>query len=293
MADPTIVLASLDDEKLKQSIANLVAHVKRATHTMLTDTNSTVDAMEKKLKSLGKLKIDSGGSADGGASKRTSKLKEEETQTKANTQAIKENTAAKKENLTFDQRQKGLQTAMGVKSARDSYIAFMQGYKEQANQLTQLIQNEENRLVQAQQSRVTALGQQIDQNKTKIQELREQMQQLAQEEKNAPSRYGVKDAYRTAIQQTNDEINKLIAKNSIFRYCLRLFNLCSRRYFSFVAIPPRICLSALFFSRTLLHCLYNSLFIFTSLSWTSLCTVDFDTLKTFAAARTVALLSIM
>ena len=100
-----------------------------------------------------------------------------------------------------------------VKSARDSYIAFMQGYKEQANQLTQLIQNEENRLVQAQQSRVTALGQQIDQNKTKIQELREQMQQLAQEEKNAPSRYGVKDAYRTAIQQTNDEINKLIAKN--------------------------------------------------------------------------------
>lgn len=100
-----------------------------------------------------------------------------------------------------------------VKSARDSYIAFMQGYKEQANQLTQLIQNEENRLVQAQQSRVTALGQQIDQNKTKIQGLREQMQQLAQEEKNAPTRYGVKDAYRTAIQQTNDEINKLIAKN--------------------------------------------------------------------------------
>ena len=100
-----------------------------------------------------------------------------------------------------------------VKSARDSYIAFMQGYKEQANQLTQLIQNEENRLVQAQQSRVTALGQQIDQNKAKIQGLREQMQQLAQEEKNAPTRYGVKDAYRIAIQQTNDEINKLIAKN--------------------------------------------------------------------------------
>ena len=71
MPNPTIVSASLDDKELKQSIANLVANVKRGLHTMLTDTNSTVDAMEKKLKSLGNLKIDSGGSADGGASKRT------------------------------------------------------------------------------------------------------------------------------------------------------------------------------------------------------------------------------
>ena len=70
MPNPTIVSASLDDKELQQSIANLVAHVKRGLHTMLTDTNSTVDAMEKKLKSLGNLKIDSGGSADGGASKR-------------------------------------------------------------------------------------------------------------------------------------------------------------------------------------------------------------------------------
>jgi len=70
MPNPTIVSASLDDKELQQSIANLVAHVKRGLHTMLTDTNSTVDAMEKKLKSLGNLKIDSNGTADGGASKR-------------------------------------------------------------------------------------------------------------------------------------------------------------------------------------------------------------------------------
>lgn len=70
MANPTIVAASLDDKELQQSIANLVAHVKRGLHTMLTDTNSTVEEMEKKLKSLGNLKIDSGSAADGGSSKR-------------------------------------------------------------------------------------------------------------------------------------------------------------------------------------------------------------------------------
>lgn len=83
MSNPTIVSASLDDNELKQSIANLVAHVKRGLHTMLTDTNSTVDEMERKLKSLGNLKIDSGGAADGGASKRTSSLKQEEQQVKS------------------------------------------------------------------------------------------------------------------------------------------------------------------------------------------------------------------
>lgn len=96
MPNPTIVLASLDDEKLKQSIANLVAHVKRATHTMLTDTNSTVDAMEKKLKSLGNLKIDSGGSADGGASKRTKAQN-------AETDAVEKNVAARDKQIKKNQ----------------------------------------------------------------------------------------------------------------------------------------------------------------------------------------------
>ena len=172
---PTIVAASLDDKELKQSIANLVAHVKRGLHTMLTDTNSTVDAMEKKLTSLGKLKIDSGGAADGGASKRTSKLKEEENQTKANTQAIKENTAAKKENLTFDQQQKGLQTAMGVKSARDSFYAFAQGYKKQAQEIAQYIQAFESGLNRVVQNRLNELSAQLSASKEKIRKLNEEL----------------------------------------------------------------------------------------------------------------------
>lgn len=106
MPNPTIVSASLDDKELQQSIANLVANVKRGLHTMLTDTNSTVDAMEKKLKSLGNLKIDSGGSADGGASKRAKAQN-------AETAALeKSNQAAKEKTLTLDQQSSATNTAI-------------------------------------------------------------------------------------------------------------------------------------------------------------------------------------
>lgn len=96
MPNPTIVSASLDDKELQQSIANLVAHVKRGLHTMLTDTNSTVNAMEKKLKSLGNLKIDSGGSADGGASKRAKAQN-------AETDAVEKNIAARDKQIKKNQ----------------------------------------------------------------------------------------------------------------------------------------------------------------------------------------------
>lgn len=122
----------------------------------------------------------------------------------------------KSRDLQEQQRRTAEQPQIGqtsTKSARESYIAFMKGYREQAEQLSQLIKTEESRLLQEQSARVAALGQQITQNNAKIQELRSSLQQLAQEEKNASSRYGVKDGYRAAIQQTNDEINKLIAKN--------------------------------------------------------------------------------
>lgn len=102
MPNPTIVSASLDDKELQQSIANLVAHVKRGLHTMLTDTNSTVDAMENKLKTLGNLKIDSGGSADGGSSRRTSSVE-------------KETKARKELNMTLDQQAAALEKASGKK----------------------------------------------------------------------------------------------------------------------------------------------------------------------------------
>ena len=67
---PTIVAASLSDDQLKKSIDSLVTHVDEAMKKMVQSTNNAVGEMEAKLKSLGNLKIDSGGTNDGGASKR-------------------------------------------------------------------------------------------------------------------------------------------------------------------------------------------------------------------------------
>ena len=87
---PTIVAASLSDDQLKKSIDSLVTHVDEAMKKMVQSTNDAVGEMEAKLKSLGNLKIDSGGSSDGGASKRAKAQNEE-------TAAIKESTKAYKE----------------------------------------------------------------------------------------------------------------------------------------------------------------------------------------------------
>lgn len=83
---PTIVAASLDDSQMKQSIANLVASVKRATNTITKDFDSAVDHINAKLKELG---TGSTASAKGGGSANT---------TKQSTQAVEENTDAIKRN---------------------------------------------------------------------------------------------------------------------------------------------------------------------------------------------------
>ena len=58
-------------------------------------------------------------------------------------------------------------------------------------------------------------------------------------------------------------------------------------YFNFVAIPPLMCLSALFSSKIILTSFANSGLIFRSLSLTSLCTVDLLIEKCAEHARTV------
>lgn len=87
MAEPSIVLAKLDDDKLKESINSLVTHLESSLNRMKQSTTNAVHDMQKTLQSLGNVKIDSGGSADGGSSKRTKKQKEE-------TQAVNDTTAA-------------------------------------------------------------------------------------------------------------------------------------------------------------------------------------------------------
>lgn len=104
--NPTIVAASLSDDELKNSINSLVTHIDEKMKEMVESTNSAVDAMERKLKSLDNIKKDSGGSADSGASKRTKAQNAEISAVKESTQAHKEKT------LTLDQQASAINTAV-------------------------------------------------------------------------------------------------------------------------------------------------------------------------------------
>ena len=118
---PTIVAASLSDDQLKKSIDSLVTHVDEAMKKMVQSTNNAVGEMEAKLKSLGNIKIDSGGSADGGAYKRAKAQNEE-------TAAIKESTQAYKDKkMALDQMASSQQVAIrsaNPSSIRNAQVAF-------------------------------------------------------------------------------------------------------------------------------------------------------------------------
>lgn len=104
--NPTVVIGSLNDEELKKSIDKLVNHVDQQLNYMVSSTKVAVMSMNKSLKSLGDTKIDFGGSADGGASKRTKAQNAETVAVKESTQAYKEKT------LTFGQQASAMNTAI-------------------------------------------------------------------------------------------------------------------------------------------------------------------------------------
>lgn len=73
---PTIVVAKLDDEKLKASIDKMVNDLNTGLNKMTANTDAAVAKMQASLQSVGNIKFGSGGS-DGGSSKRTKKQHEE------------------------------------------------------------------------------------------------------------------------------------------------------------------------------------------------------------------------
>lgn len=182
---PTLITASLDDKELRTSIANLVAHMKRALQTMTTDTDAAVEKMQKSLQKLGSIKMESSGTTDSESSKRKAQLKEEEEQIKANSQATKENTQAHKERkLTLDQEAASMQKAVkypaemrmeAPKGARDSYYAFVAGLKEQREQLAKVMNDFERGLNNAISKRTNEINNQITASKNKIQELNQEL----------------------------------------------------------------------------------------------------------------------
>ena len=190
MPNPTIVSASLDDKELQQSIANLVANVKRGLHTMLTDTNSTVDAMEKKLKSLGNLKIDSNGTADGGSSRRTSSVEKETKARKElamtlDQQASAINTAVQSEKKYTDEVLRQAAAIRATKEWQDKghvVVGDVNYYdKERANvskRDKQLLLSLEEQIVQAQQNEAEAARRAAQETRNQAQ-AQQQVQQSA------------------------------------------------------------------------------------------------------------------
>lgn len=124
MADSaTIVAASLSDKELRDSVTKLVNYFDDQMKIMAVSTNITVDSIEKKLKSLDKIKINSGGTVDGGSSRRTSSLKQEEQQVKSVA-------------TSYDGLAKAQQTAIGSRGGS----ALKKDIDEAANSYSGLIQ---------------------------------------------------------------------------------------------------------------------------------------------------------
>ena len=96
--NPTVIIAHLNDEKLRKSIDSLVGYVDEKFKAMTTSTTSAVSTMQKELQKLGSLNAKGVGGAGGG----------ELGITKALQRAKKE---AKESSVTFDQMAASMQKA--------------------------------------------------------------------------------------------------------------------------------------------------------------------------------------
>lgn len=202
---PTIVAASLDSKALEKSISDLVTKVNTSTKQMADSFSEQVRRMERDLRSLGNTKQGTGGAdSDGGSSRRTRALKEEEEQTKRTTQAIRE------QKLSLDQNAQAMQQAITTKSARDSYYAFFQGYKQQAQELSTYITAFENGLQRTIQGRLTELNNQLASSKERIRQLNEELNRRFYSSGNPQASAEIQAQLDKELQKHN-QIEKAIA----------------------------------------------------------------------------------
>lgn len=118
MENPTIIVGHLNNEELQKSIDTLVAKVDEGMKLIVENTNTAVDAMEKKLKSLGGIKIDGGGSTNGGSSKKA--VDAINSVIAAQDKQIKKN---KDVEMSFDQMESAKQKSVGKSNVLEQYNA--------------------------------------------------------------------------------------------------------------------------------------------------------------------------
>lgn len=205
--NPTVIVGHLNNEELQKSIDALVANVGKGMQNILKSTNTTVEAMEAKLKSLGGIKIDGGGSANGGSSKKA--VDDINSVIAAQDKQIKKSQEVK---MSYDQMQAALEKATRLpsemrmpdmaKSARDSYAAFMQGYKAQGETIARQIKDAEAALDKAVENRVNELNAKLANAKAKVNELNAE---LAKQRMNA-EKTGNYSTYNAGITRTTQAI---------------------------------------------------------------------------------------
>lgn len=180
-SNPTIIAASLNDEELRKSINKLVNHVDDQLHYMVASTKVNVKSINDALEKIGDVdtKLGSKGSKSGGTSKQVEAQEELGKSVDKTTSKIKKQGEVSE--MTFDQMRSSIEKAIRVpsemrmpdmaKSARESFIAFQHGYKEQAQQIFQSITKAENALNDVVARRIERLKQQLEETKRKLNEL--------------------------------------------------------------------------------------------------------------------------
>ena len=165
--DATVIVGKLSDKELQDSINKLVAHVETASKKMADSFDAQIQRMKQSLNGLGNVNINFGGSKSAGEDRVTTRLKRVDQQAKETT-------------VTFDKLAEATQKA--TNPARDSYYAMFKGYKEQAQLLQQLINSWESLALNRRIGDFNAVGNDIDNAKQKIRELKEEIIQLRRDQ---------------------------------------------------------------------------------------------------------------
>lgn len=153
MDSATIVAAALDSKQLETSINDLVSMVAKKTKEMADNFTGEVKRMEDAIKNLGSIKIDSGGTANGGSTKRAAGF--EKLQKSVNDASA-----------SLQKHQNELVTLKNVLgSAQEQENSFLQAKQNAANTISkenELLQRQEQELanLKSQQSSFVGTNQQ-------------------------------------------------------------------------------------------------------------------------------------
>lgn len=171
----TIIIGSLNDQELKNSIDALVKHVEQGTQKMANSFDSSIDRMKNKLKELGSVKVNVDSGSDGGSTRRV------RTQ-KAEVQAINETVEARKRQIqTLDQEAAAMQRAMTPRTAQESYYTIIKNMRENVALLAMEIKSMPSMSLDKQFSAYMQFERQIEQVKARIGELRQQLQEVGKD----------------------------------------------------------------------------------------------------------------